>query len=58
MSLPLLDPVRRPGPAPTPPADEVTGLPGSPTWRRVYLGVLGCLVLYIVLLAVFSRFFA
>jgi hypothetical protein len=44
---------------PTRPAsDESTGLPGLQTWRRVYLFVFGCFVLWVVLLAVFSRVFA
>jgi hypothetical protein len=41
-----------------PAADESTGLPGLHTWRRVYLFVFGCFVLWVVLLAVFSRVFA
>jgi hypothetical protein len=41
-----------------PGADESTGLPGLPTWRRVYLFVFGCFVLWVVLLVVFSRVFA
>lgn len=39
-------------------ADESTGLPGLHTWRRVYLFVFGCFVLWVVLLVVFSRVFA
>ncbi|MBK8478943.1 MAG: hypothetical protein IPL39_22450 [Opitutaceae bacterium] len=38
--------------------DEVTGLPGFRTWRRVYLFVFGCFVLAVVFLALFSRHFA
>jgi hypothetical protein len=38
--------------------DEPPGLPGFRTWRGVYLFVLGCYVSYVVLLAVFSRYFA
>ena len=37
---------------------ESTGLPGFRTWRSVYVFVLACFVLYIVLLAVFSRAFS
>jgi hypothetical protein len=45
-------------PPPDGPADEATGLPGLPTWRRVYLLVLGVFVLYVVLLAALSKVFA
>jgi hypothetical protein len=38
--------------------EESTGLPGFPTWRRVYLVVLGSFVLWVVLLTLFSRMFA
>jgi len=38
--------------------DETTGLPGLRTWRGVYLFVLGCFVLVVIGLALFSRAFA
>jgi len=38
--------------------DDTTGLPGFPTWGRVYAVVLGGLGLVILLLALFSRAFA
>ncbi len=38
--------------------DESTGLPWFRTWRSVYWFVLGCFVLYVVLLTVFSRAFS
>jgi hypothetical protein len=41
-----------------PPDDADTGLPVLRTWRAVYLFVLGVFVLWVVLLAVFSRAFA
>lgn len=37
---------------------EPTGLPWFRTWRSVYVFVLGCFILYVVLLAVFSRAFS
>ena len=37
---------------------ESTGLPFFRTWRGVYLFALGCFVLYVVLLTVFSRTFS
>jgi hypothetical protein len=42
---------------PSPP-DATPGLPGFRSWRAVYAFVFGCFVLWIVLLAVFSRLFA
>lgn len=51
-------PAGAPQPRDQPAADESTGLPGFPTWWRVYLFVFGCFVLWVVLLAVFSRVFA
>lgn len=40
------------------PADEVTGLPGLPTWRRVYWFVVVVFIVYVVLLTGLSRVFA
>jgi hypothetical protein len=51
-------PAGTPHPRAQPGANESTGLPGLPTWRRVYLFVFGCFVLWVVLLVVFSRVFA
>ncbi len=45
-------------PMPDRAADEATGLPGLPTWRSVYLLVLGVFLLYVVLLAALSQVFA
>lgn len=41
-----------------PETDEHTGLPGLRTWRSVYAVVFGIFVLWVVLLAVFSRVFS
>ena len=38
--------------------DESTGLPWFRTWRGVYWFVLGCFVLYVVLLTIFSVAFS
>jgi hypothetical protein len=38
--------------------DDSTGLPGFRTWRGVYLLVLGCCILVIIALTLFSRIFA
>lgn len=52
----------RTGSAPHGPAgerqEELTGLPWFRTWRGVYWFVLGCFVLYVVLLTVFSAVFS
>jgi len=48
----------RTGKVPPKPADESTGLPWFRTWRVVYWFVIGCFVLYVVLLTVFSRAFS
>ena len=56
--LPPAAPADPTHPPAQPARDESTGLPGFRTWRRVYLFVLGCFVLWVVLLAVFSRVFA
>ena len=41
-----------------PSSDESPGVPGFRTWRGVYLFVFAVFVLVVVLLAVFSRYFA
>jgi len=38
--------------------DSGTGLPWPRSWRGVYLLVLGCFVAYVVLLTVFTKYFA
>jgi len=38
--------------------DDSPGVPGFRTWRGVYLFVLGCFVLLVVALTIFSRHFA
>ena len=38
--------------------DESPGVPGFRTWRGVYLFVFGFFVLVVVLLALFSHYFA
>ena len=43
---------------PPAPETERTGLPWFRTWRGVYLFVLGCFVLYVVLLTVLTRAFS
>lgn len=44
---------------PTPePKDDSPGVPGFRTWRGVYWFVLGCFVLVVLALTLFSRFFA
>ena len=42
---------------PSPP-DAPPGLPGFKSWRAVYAFVFGCFVGWIVLLAIFSWYFA
>jgi hypothetical protein len=44
-------------PKPDRPVDETTGLPGLPTWRSVYLLVLGVFVVYVVLMVALSKVF-
>lgn len=45
--------------APTPePNDDSPGVPGFRTWRSVYWFVLGCFVLVVLALTLFSRFYA
>jgi hypothetical protein len=39
-------------------SDESPGVPGFRTWRGVYLFVFVCFVAVVVLLALFSRYFA
>ncbi len=50
-------PSRQPPPAPAPANDSEAepGLPGFRTWRGVYVAVLGCFVVVVVLLALFTR---
>lgn len=40
------------------PDDKSPGVPGFQTWRGVYWFVFGAFVLVVVLLAIFSRWFA
>ena len=40
------------------PDDDSPGLPGFRTWRGVYLLVLGCFILVVIGLTLFSRTFA
>jgi hypothetical protein len=40
------------------PDDESPGVPGFRTWRGVYLFVFGCFVVVVILLTVFTRYFA
>ena len=49
---------RRMTPEPKPSADESPGVPGFRTWGGIYLFVFASFVLVVVLLAIFSRFFA
>jgi len=46
------------GGVPPPPDDKATGLPGFRSWPGVYWFVLGCFVLTVLLLALFTRAFA
>jgi hypothetical protein len=43
---------------PPPEPDDDPGLPGFRTWRGVYGFVLGCFVLVVLALTLFSRYFA
>lgn len=43
---------------PAPSDDDDTGLPALPSWRAVYLLVLGIFALWVILLTVLSRAFA
>ena len=45
-------------PSDPPPSDESPGVPGFGTWRGIYIFVFVFFVLVVVLLAIFSRFFA
>lgn len=38
--------------------DKSPGVPGFHTWRGVYFFVFACFILVVVLLAIFSRWFA
>ncbi len=44
--------------SPDPHSDESPGVPGSRTWRGVYLFAFGFFVLVVTLLAIFSSWFA
>jgi hypothetical protein len=41
-----------------PPPDEEPGVPGFPSWRKVYLFVVGFFILTVVALTIFSHVFA
>lgn len=45
-------------PEPTTPSDEAPGVPFFRTWRGVYLFVLGCFLVTVALLTLFSRVYA
>jgi hypothetical protein len=45
-------------PSTPPPSDDSPGVPGFRTWRGVYLFVFGFFALVVVLLTIFSRWFA
>jgi hypothetical protein len=55
--LPPDGPRASPPPDPPAPPEATPGLPGLRTWRTVYAFVFGCFVLWVVLLAIFSRIF-
>lgn len=40
------------------PDDDSPGVPGFRTWRGVYLFVFGCFVVVVILLTVFTRYYA
>lgn len=48
----------KPPPSDPPPDDKFPGVPGFRTWRGIYLFVLAVFVCVVVLLTLFSRFFA
>ena len=48
----------KPAPSDSQSADKTPGVPGFRTWRGIYLFVFVCFVLVVVLLAIFSRYFA
>jgi len=50
-------PSARPPPGAAPPDDACTGLPGLRTWPQVYGVVVGAFVVWVALLALFSRVF-
>jgi hypothetical protein len=52
-----MNPPHPPDPPVTPVDDTATGLPGLHSWRWVYLFVLGCFVVWVVLMVVFERLF-
>lgn len=43
---------------PPEPEEDSPGLPGFRTWRGVYLFVLGCFIVFVIALTLFSRVFA
>ncbi len=47
-----------PEPSDHSPGEEPPGVPGLRSWRSVYLLVFGWFVLVVLLLAMFTRFFA
>jgi hypothetical protein len=53
-----MTPSPEPKPQPSAAADENPGVPLFRTWRGVYTFVLGCFVVVIVLLTIFSRTYA
>ena len=55
MNSPNPNPVQK-SPAST--SDETTGLPGLPTWPRVYVAVACSFVLWVVLLRVLTTLFS
>jgi len=40
------------------PHEELPAVPGFKTWRGIYLFVFGWFVLVVILLAIFTRYFA
>jgi hypothetical protein len=46
-----------PPPDPSPQPEAEPDLPGLRTWRTVYVFVFGCFILWVALLAIFSRIF-
>ena len=47
-----------PAPQPAHNQDEVTGLPGLPKWRHVYLFVFACFILWVLLLLALTAFYS
>jgi hypothetical protein len=42
---------------PEPPPEELPHVPGFGSWRTMYIAVLGLLVIYVMLMAAWSRWF-